>query len=64
MREIETCLNKHNSKRAYRLVNALISEKQGSSATINEKSGKCLDCLGKTAGVDYILAEVVQAGHY
>ena len=29
--EIETCLNKNNSKRAYQLVNALTSEKQGRS---------------------------------
>ena len=40
--EIETCLNKNNSKRAYPLVQDLISEKQGSSSTIQDKSGKCL----------------------
>ena len=39
--EIETCLNK-NSKRAYQLVKDLISEKQGRSSTIQDKSGKCL----------------------
>ena len=40
--EIETCLNKNNSKRAYQLVKDLTSEKQGRSSTIQNKSGKCL----------------------
>ena len=41
--EIETCLNKNNSKRAYQLVKDLItSEKQGRSTTIQDKSGRCL----------------------
>ena len=40
--EIETCLNKNNSKRAYQLVKDLTSEKQGRSSTIMDKSGKCL----------------------
>ena len=40
--EIETCLNKNNSKRTYQLVKDLISEKQGRSSTIQDKSGKCL----------------------
>ena len=40
--EIETCLTKNNSKRAYQLVKDLNSEKQGSSSTIQDKSGKCL----------------------
>ena len=40
--EIETCLNKNNSKRAYQLVKDLPSEKQGRSSTIQDKSGKCL----------------------
>ena len=40
--EIETCLNKNNSKRAYQLVKVLTSEKQGMSSTIQDKSGKCL----------------------
>ena len=40
--EIETCLNKNNSKRAYQLVKDLTSKKQGRSSTIQEKSGKCL----------------------
>ena len=40
--EIETCLNKNNSKRAYQLVKDQTSEKQGRSSTIQDKSGKCL----------------------
>ena len=40
--EIETCLNKTNSWRAYQLVKNLTSEKQGRSSTIQDKSGKCL----------------------
>ena len=40
--EIETCLNKNNSKRAYQLVRDLTSEKQGRSSTIQDMSGKCL----------------------
>ena len=40
--EIETCLNKNNSKRAYQLVKHLTSEKQGRSSTIQDKPGKCL----------------------
>ena len=40
--EIETCLNKINSNRAYQLVKDLTSEKQGRSSTIQDKSGKCL----------------------
>ena len=40
--EIETCLNKNNSKRAYQLVKDLSSEKQGRSSTIQDKSGTCL----------------------
>ena len=36
--EIETCLNKNNSK----LVKDLTSEKQGRYLTIQDKSGKCL----------------------
>ena len=40
--EIETCLNKNNSKRAYQLVKDLTSEKQGKSSSIQDKSGKCL----------------------
>ena len=40
--EIETCLNKNNSKTAYQLVKNLTSEKQGRSTIIHDKSGKCL----------------------
>ena len=40
--EIENCLNKINSKRANKLVKDLTSEKQGTSSTIQNKSGKCL----------------------
>ena len=40
--EIETCLNKNNSKRAYQLVKDLTSEKQGRPSTIQDKSGTCL----------------------
>ena len=40
--EIETCLNKNNSKRAYQLVKDLTPEKQGRSSTIQDKSEKCL----------------------
>ena len=38
----EACLRKNNSKKAYQLVNDLITEKQGKSTTIQDKSGKCL----------------------
>ena len=40
--EIETCLNKNNSKRAYQLVNDLTSDKQGRSSAIQDKSGNVL----------------------
>ena len=40
--EIETCLNKTNSKRAYQLVKDLASEKQGRYSAYQDKSGKCL----------------------
>ena len=45
--EIDTCLSKNNSKRAYQLVKDLTSEKQGRSSTIQDKSGKCLTLLKK-----------------
>ena len=38
--EIETCLNKNNSKTAYQQVKDLTSEKQGRSSAIQDKSGK------------------------
>ena len=40
--EVEACLRKNNIKKAYRLVKDLITEKQGKSTTIQDKSGKCL----------------------
>ena len=40
--EVEACLRKNNSKKAYQLVKDLTSEKQGKSTTIQDKSGKCL----------------------
>ena len=113
--EVEACLRKNNSKKAYQLVKDLTTEKQGKSTTIQDKSGRCLteeneilnrwteycsdlynyetdgdpivlDCpqisneehhpilreeveaavkvlkMGKSAGVDNIPAELVQAG--
>ena len=41
-KQIETCLNKNNNKRAYQLVKDLTSEKQGRSSTIQDKSGNVL----------------------
>ena len=40
--EIETCLNKNKSNRAYQLEKDLTSEKQGRSSTIQDRSGKCV----------------------
>ena len=40
--EVEACLRKNNSKKAYRLVKDLTTEKQGKSTTIQDKLGKCL----------------------
>ena len=40
--EMETCLNKNNSKRADQLVKDLTSEKQGRFTTIQDKTCKCL----------------------
>ena len=40
--EVETCLRKNNSKKAYQLVKDLTTEKQGKSTTIQDISGKCL----------------------
>ena len=40
--EIQTCLNKNNSKRAYQLVKDITSEKQGRSSTIQDRSWTCL----------------------
>ena len=40
--ELDSCLRKNNSKKAYQLVNDLTTDKQGKSTTIQDKSGKCL----------------------
>ena len=40
--EVEACLRKNNSKKAYQLVKNLTTEKQGKSTTIQDKSGKYL----------------------
>ena len=40
--EVEACLRKNNSKKAYQLVKDLTTEKQGKSTTIQDKSEKCL----------------------
>ena len=40
--EVEACLRKNNSKKAYQLVKDLTTEKQGKSTTIQDTSGKCL----------------------
>ena len=40
--EVESCLRKNNSKKAYQLVKDLTTEKQGKSTIIQDKSGKCL----------------------
>ena len=39
-KEIETGLNKNNSKRAFQLVKDLTSEKQDRSTTIQDRPGK------------------------
>ena len=40
--EVEACLRKNNSKKAYQLVKDLTTEKQSKTTTIQDKSGKCL----------------------
>ena len=40
--EVEACLRKNNSKKAYQQVKDLTTEKQGKSTTVQDKSGKCL----------------------
>ena len=40
--EVEACLRKNNSKKAYQIVKDLTTEKQGKSTTIQDKLGKCL----------------------
>ena len=58
--DIETCLNKNNSKRAYQLVKDLTSEKQDRSSTIQDKSGKCLTEEKEILSMDRILLRTVQ----
>ena len=41
-KEIDTFLNMNNNKKAYQLVKDQTLEKQGSSTTIQGKSGQCL----------------------
>ena len=68
--EIETCLNKNNSKRAYQLMNDLTSEKQGRSSTIQDKSGKCLteekeiSADGQNIGQNCTTMRVVETTQY
>ena len=40
--EIEENLRKNNSKKAYQLVKALTTVKQGKVTTVQDRSGKCL----------------------
>ena len=40
--EVEACLRKNNSKKAYQLVKDLTTEKQGKFTVIQDKLGKCL----------------------
>ena len=40
--EVDACLRKNNSKKAYQIVKDLTTEKQGKTTTIQDKSGKCL----------------------
>ena len=40
--EVEACLRKNNSKKAYQLVKDPTTEKQGKSTTIQDKLSKCL----------------------
>ena len=40
--ETEEFLRKNNSKRAYQLVKALTTVKQGKATTVQDRSGKCL----------------------
>ena len=48
--EVEACLRKNNSKKAYQLVKDLTTEKQGKTTTIQDKSGKCLRMKSLTGG--------------
>ena len=46
--EVEACLRKNNSKKAYQLVKDLTAEKQCKSTTIQDKSGKCGQSISQT----------------
>ena len=65
---IESCLRKNNSKKAYQLVKDLTTTKHGRSTTIQDKNLTELEATihslkkGKAAGVDNIPAELVKAG--
>ena len=58
--EIQTCLNKNNSKTAYQLVKNLTSETQGRSSIIQDKSGKYLTKKRDSQQMDRILLRTVQ----
>ena len=58
--EIETCLNKTNSKRSFQMVMDLASEKQGRSSTIQDMYGKCLTEAEILSRWDRILPRTVQ----
>ena len=53
--EIEENLRKDNSKRAYQLVKALTTVKEGKATTIQDRSGKCLRRTRDTEPMDRIL---------
>ena len=58
--EVEACLRKNNSKKAYQLVKDLTTEKQGKSTTIQDKSGKCLREEWNPLQVDRVLLRSLQ----
>ena len=53
--EIETCLNKHNSKKSYLLVKYLTSEKQRRSSTVQDRFGNVLPKTTPTLPKEYNL---------
>ena len=53
--ETENTLRKNNSKRAYQLVKDLTTVKKGKTATIQDRSGKCLTEERNSEPVDRIL---------
>ena len=58
--EVEACLRKNNSKKTYRVVKDLTTEKQGKSTTIYDKSGKCLTEENEILQVDRVLLRPLQ----